>query len=139
MTGVQTCALPIFYYFDKVLEVNKKLPWEEESGQLEARLTCQGCSWSFSANDTLEVRCDLELTGTLSCQVRAVLLDEVQVDEKAPREDAATPGLYLYLADPGETLWDIAKRYNTNIDKITGENPEENEGQERRILLIPVL
>ena len=91
---------------------------------MEGKLVCQGCAWSFSSNDSLDVRCDLELTGTLSSQFRAVLLDEVQVDEKAPREDAAAPGLYLYLADPGETLWDIAKRYNTNMDKITVENPE---------------
>ena len=127
------------YYFDKTLEVSKKFPWEDGNALLEGKLACQDCAWSFSANDTLEVRCDLEFTGTLSCQVRAVLLDEVQVDEKAPREDAAAPGLYLYLADPEETLWDIAKRYNTNMDKITGENPEETEGRERRVLLIPVL
>lgn len=127
------------YYFDKVLEISKKIPCEEDGALLEARLACLGCSWSFSANDTLEVRCDLELTGTLSRPVRTMLLDEVQVDEKAPREDAAAPGLYLYLADPEETLWDIAKRYNTNMDKITGENPEENQGRERRVLLIPVL
>ena len=127
------------YYFDKVLEVSQKFPCEEDGTLLEGKLVCQSCAWSFSANDTLEVRCDLEFTGILSCQVRAMLLDEVQVDEKAPREDAAAPGLYLYLADPGETLWDIAKRYNTNMDKITGENPEETEGRERRVLLIPVL
>ena len=75
----------------------------------------------------------------LYSQVRAVLLEDIEVDEKAPREDAASPGLYLYLADPEETLWDIAKRYNTNIDRITGENPEETEAQQRRLLLIPVL
>ena len=97
------------------------------------------CGWSFSANDALEVRCDIALSGVLYSQVRAVLLEDIEVDEKAPREDAASPGLYLYLADPEETLWDIAKRYNTNIDRITGENPEETEAQQRRLLLIPVL
>ena len=61
------------------------------------------------------------------------------MDEKKPKEDAAAPGLYLYLADPGETLWDIAKRYNTNIDRITEENPEEQQDPNRRVLLIPVL
>ena len=50
----------------------------------------------------------------------------------------AAPGLYMYMADPGETLWDIAKRYNTNIDKIMEENPEEQENDARQILLIPV-
>ena len=127
------------YYFDKVLEVNHKFPCEVEGAALEARISCQSCTWSASGNDALELRCQLELTGSLSCPVRAVLLEDIEVDEKKPKEDAAAPGLYLYLADSGETLWDIAKRYNTNIDKITEENPEEDEDRQRRILLIPVV
>ena len=127
------------YYFDKTLELSRKVPCEAEGAALEARASCQSCGWSFSANDALEVRCDIALSGVLYSQVRAVLLEDIEVDEKAPREDAASPGLYLYLADPEETLWDIAKRYNTNIDRITGENPEETEAQQRRLLLIPVL
>lgn len=127
------------YYFDKTLELTRKVPCDTEGAALELRASCQSCDWSFSGSDSLEVRCELELSGVLSGQVRAVLLEDIAVDEKAPREDAALPGLYLYLADPGETLWDIAKRYNTNIDRITGENPEEPDGQERRVLLIPVL
>jgi hypothetical protein len=127
------------YYFDKALETSCKVPCEAEGAALEGRLSCQNCAFTFAANDALEVRCDLELTGVLTTQGKAVLLDDIQVDEKKPKESASPAGLYLYLADPGETLWDIAKRYNTNIDKITGENPEENGGQERRVLLIPVL
>ena len=121
------------YYFDKVLEVNHKFPCEVEGAALEARISCQSCTWSASGNDALELRCQLELTGSLSCPVRAVLLEDIEVDEKKPKEDAAAPGLYLYLADSGETLWDIAKRYNTNIDKITEENPEEDYTQVRPI------
>ncbi len=127
------------YYFDKVLETSCKVPCETEGAVLEGRLTCQSCAFSFAANDALEVRCELELTGLLTTQGRAVLMDDIEVDEKKPKEITSPPGLYLYLADQGETLWDIAKRYNTNIDQITGENPQEGDGQERRVLLIPVL
>lgn len=127
------------YYFDKVLELNHKLPCDTENASLEVRALCRSCGWSLAGNDSVEVRCQLELSGILSCQVRAALLEDIQVDETKPKEDAAAPGLYLYLADPGETLWDIAKRYNTNIDRITGENPEEQQDPDRRVLLIPVL
>lgn len=127
------------YYFDKVLEQSHKVPCDAEGAVLEARAGCQNCGWSISGGENLEVRCDIELTGTLLCQGRAVLLEDIEVDEKKPKEDAAAPGLYLYLADPGETLWDIAKRYNTNIDRITEENPEEQQDPNRRVLLIPVL
>ena len=101
--------------------------------------SCQGCGWSVSGGTDLEIRCDIQLCGVLLCQGRAALLEDIQVDEGKAKEDAAPRGLYLYLADPGETLWDIAKRYNTNIDRITQENPEEQQDPDHRVLLIPVL
>ena len=127
------------YYFDKVLELSHKLPCDAEGAALEARASCQGCGWSVSGGTDLEIRCDIQLCGVLLCQGRAALLEDIQVDEGKAKEDAAPRGLYLYLADPGETLWDIAKRYNTNIDRITQENPEEQQAPDRRVLLIPVL
>lgn len=126
------------YYFDKALETSQKISCEVEGAALESRASCQNCGWTVTGG-SLEVRCDLELTGVVYSQVRAVLLEDIEVDESKAKEDAAAPGLYLYLADPGETLWDIAKRYNTNIDRITEENPEEQPDQDRRVLLIPVL
>lgn len=128
------------YYFDKALTAERKVPCDFDGAALEARSSCQSSNWTVSpGGDSVELRCDLELTGVLHTQVRAVLLEDIQVDENKLKEDAAAPGLYLYLADPGETLWDIAKRYNTNIDRITEENPEQETGQDRRVLLIPVL
>ena len=50
------------------------------------------------------------------------------------------PGLYLYLAEEGESLWEIAKRYNTSIRRIQEENPEEErQPGKREVLLVPVI
>lgn len=128
------------YYFDKVLEAEHKIACEVEGAALEAQACCQSTNWTFSSGgDSVEIRCELVFSGVLSVQERAMLLDDIQVDETRPKEDTAAPGLYLYLADPGETLWDIAKRYNTNIDRITEENPDGETAEDRRVLLIPVL
>ena len=127
------------YYFEKALETSRKLPGEGEGAVLDGRLACQGCTWTPAGSDSLELRLELELSGAVLTQGRAVLLEDIQVDEKKPREPARPPGLYLYLADPGETLWDIAKRYNTSADQLAAENPQGEDAGERRVLLIPVL
>lgn len=128
------------YYFDKALTVEHKVPCETEAAALETRAGCQSTSWTLSpGGDSVELRCELNFSGILYSHQRAVLLEDIQVDETKPRTDTAAPGLYLYLADPGETLWDIAKRYSTNIDRITEENPDGETAGGRRVLLIPVL
>ena len=124
------------YCFDKLLDLQHDAA-VGEGMTMDARLSAVGCAFAFTGGDTMEVRCDLLLEGPVYAMDRVTLVDEITVDEKNPKTGGATPGLYIYMADPGETLWEIAKRYNTCIDKIAEENPEQ-EGGGRRILLIPV-
>ena len=69
---------------------------------------------------------------------RVTYISDVTVDEKRPKSCDKAPGLYIYLAEPEETMWDIAKRYNTEIRRIEEDNPP-SEADQRRVLLIPVL
>lgn len=124
------------YCFDKLLELRHPVA-VEEGMTLEPRLTVLACAFAFTGGDSMEVRCDLLLEGTVYTINRVALIEEVAVDERHPKTDLASPGLYIYMADPGETTWEIAKRYNTDPQRIGEENPEQEEAG-RRILLIPV-
>jgi LysM repeat protein len=37
-------------------------------------------------------------------------------------QDTPRPSMLFYLVQPGDTLWKIARRYNTTMDSITIEN-----------------
>ena len=47
-------------------------------------------------------------------------------------------GLYIYMADEGESLWEIAKRYNTSEARIRDDNGEMGDCCPGGPLLIPV-
>ncbi len=126
------------YCFDKQLETERKTSVEGSSLSFQPRMCCTACGYTFTANDAIEVRCDLLLEGCVYAQQKATLVDDIAVDEKKPKEDTACSGLYLYLPDEGETLWDIAKRYNTSVDRILDENGDQ-QPESGGVLLIPVL
>lgn len=123
------------YCFDKLLELRH--PVAAGGMSLEPRLLVLGCAFAFTGGDSMEVRCDFLLEGAMYTQDRVSLIEDVAVDERHPKTDLAAPGLYIYMADQSETTWDIAKRYNTDPQRIGEENPEQEEAG-RRILLIPV-
>ncbi|NLJ41572.1 MAG: DUF3794 domain-containing protein [Clostridiales bacterium] len=72
---------------------------------------------------------EIELKVTLLVQVEAeairekeVLLD-VEVVEGDQREDS---GVYIYFVQPGDSLWSVAKKYNTTISSILKFNDLED-------------
>ena len=57
------------------------------------------------------------------------------------KEKNDSNSLIVYYAQPGEDVWELAKKYNTNISAILNENEDLEEGiiKEKRMLLIPVV
>lgn len=57
--------------------------------------------------------------------------------EEQPAEEAE-PGILMYFSQPGETLWDIAKRYRVSCDSLKRMNPDlsdDGDQQARRVIL----
>ncbi|MEG0853308.1 MAG: DUF3794 domain-containing protein [Angelakisella sp.] len=126
------------YYFDKNMDMDEHLPVAAQNPIVDGRMTVVGSGFNFTANDAIEVRCDIMMDGTAYSQKRCTGVDEVTVDDKKPRTDTVQPGLYLYMAGDNEAVWDIAKRYNTSVARILEENPQ-GDGKNGDILMIPVL
>lgn len=101
-------------------------------GELPFTMTCQG-QWPQDAwvrinasgveaialmSDRLEVRCTLALSGNYRTT------DTVEVAESAQQEAApARPaGLVIHWPAPGESAWNVGKRYQLPLDRITAVN-----------------
>lgn len=57
--------------------------------------------------------------------------------EQEPAEEAE-PGILMYFSQPGESLWDIAKRYRVSCDSLKRMNPdleEDGSTQAQRVIL----
>ena len=56
-------------------------------------------------------------------QLREItLIEELSKDESSPKTCSDRPAMTLYFAKKGESVWDIAMRYNTRADDIMKQN-----------------
>ncbi|WP_343277405.1 LysM domain-containing protein, partial [Ligaoa zhengdingensis] len=68
------------------------------------------------------------------------VMGELAVDENKPRQQDGSAALTIYFAQPGENVWDIAKRYHTSMAAVMEENAIEKEQlRDRATLLIPLV
>lgn len=130
-------------YFDRT--VDYETPIEEAAGMgdnflFDPSVQVLSTSYSMSGSGQIEVRCDLKICGCIYTMCRKHAICEIAVDEERPKKCDPTVGLYLYRASKGETLWDIAKHYNTSTRYIMEENGLTDESlDDRRMLIIPMV
>lgn len=96
----------------------------DDSALCECIVTEQGVSFTLNAASEIELRCVLEFYTRAISKKELVLLTGCDIEEDhAPAE---TFGMVIYFVQKGDTLWDIAKHYKTDCDRIVTLNKLEN-------------
>ncbi len=97
-------------------------------------------SYGITSSDRLEIRCDLLLYGGIYTVQAYPMLKSIEVDAENPKQTRKRSPLTIYYADKGESVWNIARRYNTVPDSIMEENNlQQDIMSSRRMLLIPTM
>lgn len=123
-------------YFERTEEFSQLLPGDGDS--LMARdlvVTVADISCSLSG-DSVTFNATLSLTGCLYERQRLEMLEDMELDEtrSLPAQSSA---LTLFYADPGTSLWDIAKSFGTTVQSLKQENDlSEDVLSERRMLMV---
>lgn len=96
--------------------------------------------YQILSSSELEVRAEMLVNGMLYQVQSCSALTEVVVQEDCPKQRDGRMALRLYFADAGETVWGIAKRYNTSVEAILGQNELQSDAVSgREMLLIPLI
>lgn len=75
-------------------------------------------------NKQIEVNAGILVNTAVSSQQKHQLVKNISLMER-PEDDSPLPGIVLYIARPGDTIWKIAKKYRTPIDEIKKVNEIE--------------
>lgn len=125
-------------YYDRLEEFSYscKVPMED-SILFTPSLTVRGVSYTL-AGDQIDVRCEIGVQGSVISQRSENTINDIVLNEDAPKAKDDDSALVIYYGDAGEELWDIAKRYNTSVAAILEENHAERETlAEHQTLFIP--
>ncbi|MEG0614188.1 MAG: hypothetical protein RR540_00415 [Oscillospiraceae bacterium] len=100
------------------------------------------CSASYNlvSVNTVDVKCEIRLCGTINETVNQRGVSEIIIDEKNTKQRDGDYALKLYFADAGEDVWEIAKKYSTSAAAIMEENElEEEKISQQKMILIPIV
>ncbi|NLN42075.1 MAG: DUF3794 domain-containing protein [Clostridiales bacterium] len=75
----------------------------------------QYLSHTLVSFNEFELKATLLVRGEVSQSIEKEVLLDVEEKEQELEEDS---GLYIYFVQPGDTLWSVAKKYNTTINSI---------------------
>lgn len=96
-------------------------------------------AYNLVGKEKIDIRCEVAIRGCMMCAVQCNSLDEISVDENAPKSKESNK-LYLYYAEKGESIWNIAKAYNTSAAAIWEENAASDDTlPDKAMLLIPIV
>lgn len=91
------------------------------------RINCFGsvqlsaCSCAATGDSRLELKTEMIASGLIfACSVKKYISMIEVSNENAKRENSCA--LTIYFCDKGESLWNIARKYNTTVDAIMLEN-----------------
>lgn len=128
-------------YYEKLVDFEERVPM---AGGAESAfypsLRVVGQSYNFSGEGSLEVRCEVAVTGCAYRCSSLPLICDITLDQTKQKQSRMEKGLYICRAEAGEELWDIARRYNTSVEYIMEENQlAEGSLEKSTMLLVPVL
>ncbi len=97
------------------------------------------CAYSLSGKEQIDIRCEIAVRGCVHCLLKKQTIADITLDESREKQKEQNK-LYIYYADEGESVWDIAKRYNTSPAAIWEENGMETDRLDSKsMLLIPIV
>jgi hypothetical protein len=127
-------------YFEQAEDVEKSVPLKEPPGHilLDPAAGVLSCAYSI-VGDKIDIRCEILVRGCVYYPVSTNAIAEVAVDENKPKQKEHNK-LYIYYADEGESIWNIAKQYNTSAGAIWDENSASGDIlPQKTMLLIPIV
>ena len=134
---VQTGGEP--EYFEHLADFSEEIPVEGTVGEQLAdfRVELQDSSRTEGG---LSVRALVRAGAAMALQETVRLITEAAVQEQSTVKQRGTGCLTLYFPEPGEQVWEIAKRYSTAPAAILEENGLTDDGAAGEgMLLIPAV
>ena len=82
------------------------------------RTDLEQLSTTMVDSNEIEVKIVLNLNALVLCREEVPLMEEVEEIPLDPYRIQNMPGITVYMVQPGDTLWDIAKIFYTTTDQI---------------------
>lgn len=126
-------------YTERSVDFEEKRKIDVSYGDIrfEPTVCIAGYNYSHVASEQLDLKIELNVSGFLFSIEELTIVDTInEIGESIKQKNSAY--LIIYFSDIGESVWDIARKYNTTVERIIDENKlTEDIIKEKIMLLIP--
>ncbi|AZT89471.1 DUF3794 domain-containing protein [Caldicellulosiruptor changbaiensis] len=98
----------------------------EEQDKVYDDIDIENLSFSILSANEVETRAHLAVELWAKRSVNVEIISDVQMLEKIEKEDERLASIYIYTVQKGDTLWKIAKKYKTTVEKLMSFNQLED-------------
>ena len=118
-------------------EYNKQMVCEDSILTCNPHCNISAFNYVLNGDSDLDVRAEINVNGFVFSEKEKMITTSLSVNKDRVKS-IKTASLTVYFADSGETIWNIAEKYNTTVDAIMKENHlTEPAVKEKCKLLIP--
>lgn len=78
-------------------------------------------------SNEIEVKATVSLNVLVVDSVTEQIIDRIDVQPLDKEKIRSMPGITVYMVKPGDTMWDVAKRFYTTVDEICSLNELESD------------
>lgn len=131
---------PVFIEKSEAVELSCECGFNDDNCVIDQSTQITDVSFNINGDSTAELRITISLNGIISKVKNVQIIEDVILDSDKPKEKSTEYALKMYYAEEKESVFAIAKRYNTKPEAIREENELEEETlSEPCLLLIPIV
>ncbi len=117
------CSVEEQIPFKYVLEI----PGMDKKDMSKLRTSVEQLQVQLLDGEEMEVKAVLGFSALVFRPIPAKLVQEVEIASLDPQIWGALPGMVIYVVKPGDTLWNIGKRYYIPVEQIKALNRLESD------------
>ena len=96
------------------------------TSKIETNIEITLQDFNVMPDESIDIKIDLDFLVNLSNNQKLQVIEEINIDETRQNEQFS---LIIYFVKPGDTLWNIAKRFRSTVSNIAKMNGVEDENK----------
>lgn len=130
-------------YLEKTFEFSQQFSLEDKDVAdvlLDPQLIVLAEAYALTGETSAEIRCEIRLISPVYTRMPLIAITQIKADPEIKKEQDRDISLVVYFARCGESVWEIARKYNTSCAAITASNRlKEDHIEQDQMLMIPII
>lgn len=128
-------------YFEKTCDFTWEYPYNSHTSDMvcDCKFYSVSSSYTILSDSSIEFRSEFKVTASVNSKNKMPLIVTVTSPKEKKEKKTLNCQAVIYYANKGESLWNIAKNHNSNIEELKLLNEiEEDDIKENKPLIIPI-